>query len=178
MAGVGKAQLDGEWGSLTLANLRHGGSPTSTAAPHAAESTLEACHDHGADEAGEEEPEEGAAGLQLAAVAGGGAVVAEDGLGLEDDTCDEGEYGSEGVEDDQNDGDGDGFDDGGGHAVNPDEPAEGDGEHGIVGGWAVGGLAGENVTDEGCDEEDPEELEPTEDDLDDAHDGGVGVLSK
>ncbi|OBT49784.1 hypothetical protein VE04_10012 [Pseudogymnoascus sp. 24MN13] len=105
-----------------------------------AESTLEACHDHGADEAGEEEPEEGAAGLQLAAVAGGGAVVAEDGLGL--------------------------------------EPAEGDGEHGIVGGWAVGGLAGENVTDEGCEEEDPEELEPTEDDLDDAHDGGVGVLSK
>ena len=94
----------------------------------------------------------------------------------EDDTSDEGEQGSEGVEDDQNDGDGDGFDEDGGRAVDPDEPAEGDGEHGIVGGWAVRGFAGEDVTDEGCEEDNPEELEPAEGNQDDAHDGGWGII--
>ncbi|KFY97183.1 hypothetical protein V498_02203 [Pseudogymnoascus sp. VKM F-4517 (FW-2822)] len=176
--------------SLTLANLRHSGTPTS-APLHAAESTLEACHHHRADEAGEEEPEESTAGLQLAAVLGGGAVVAENRPAFEvtlwavsyiwfraggDDTCDEGEEGSEGVEDEQNEGDGDGFDESGGHAEEPDDPAEGDSEHGIVGGWAVGSLSGENVTDEGCEEENPEELEGAEGDLNDAHGGGLGSI--
>lgn len=87
------------------------------------------------------------------------AAVRTTELRRQNDTCDEGEKGSEGVEDEQGDGDGDGFDEGGGHAEDPDEPAEDDGEHGIVGGWAVGGLAGEDVTDEGCEEKNPEELQ-------------------
>ncbi|KFY23573.1 hypothetical protein V493_05755, partial [Pseudogymnoascus sp. VKM F-4281 (FW-2241)] len=175
-------------------NLGHRGTPASTAALHA-ESTLHGCHHHGADETGEEEPEESSAGLQLAAVLGGGAVVAENGPALEvslggvsykdsgfggadcgDDTSDEGEHGSQGVEDEQNQGNGDGFDEGSGHAEDPDEPAEDDGEHGIVGRRTVGGLAGENVTDESCEEENPEELEAAEGDLNDAHDGCRGSI--
>lgn len=97
-------------------------------------------------------------------------------LRRQDDTCDEGEEGSKGVEDEQNEGDGDGFDESSGHAEEPDEPAEGDSEHGIVGGWAVGSLSGENVTDEGCEEENPEELECAEGDLNDAHGGGLGSI--
>lgn len=100
------------------------------------------------------------------------AAVRTTELARQNDTCDEGEEGCAGIEDEQDHGDGDGFDEGGGHAVDPDEPAEDGGEHGIVGGWAVGGLAGEDVTDEGCDEENPEELQRAEDDLTDAHDGG------
>lgn len=102
------------------------------------------------------------------------AVCSE--LRSQDDTGDEGEEGSESVEDEQNDGDGDGLYESGGHAIDPDKPAEDDGEHGIVCWWAVGGLSSEDVTDEGCEEEDPEKLEPSEDDLDDAHDGGWGVI--
>lgn len=77
---------DTEAESLTLANLGHGGTGTTTAL-HAAESTLETGHHHGADEASKEEPEERAAGLQLAAVFGGGPVVAENRPGLEVALC-------------------------------------------------------------------------------------------
>lgn len=90
----------------------------------------------------------------------------------QNDTSDEGEEGGQGIEDEQDDGEGDGFDEGGGHAVDPDEPAEDDGEHGIVDGRVISGLSGEDVADEGCEEQNPEELERAEGGLNDAHDGG------
>lgn len=90
-------------------------------------------------------------------------------LGSQNDARDEGKDRGEAVEDEQDDGDGDGLDKGCGHAEEPDEPAEGCREHGVVGGCIAVGLACEHVADEGCDEQDEDELGGADDDLSDLH---------
>lgn len=47
----------------------------------------------------------------------------------------------------------------GGYAKEPDDPAEGGREHGVVDGGGGADLAGQDVADQGGDEQDPDELE-------------------
>lgn len=86
----------------------------------------------------------------------------------------EGENSAGGVEDDQEYGDSDGLDEDGGDAVEPDDPAKGRDEHGVVDGGVSLGLSGEHVADEGCDDQDEDELHRAHDQLKDIHRGGFG----
>lgn len=66
----------------------------------------------------------------------------------------------------QHDGDGEAAVEDGGDAEQPDNPAEGGNEHGVVDGGGGADLAGQDVADQRGDQQDPDELESA--------DGGLG----
>jgi hypothetical protein len=99
-------------------------------------------------------------------------------LRCQDDAGDEGEDGAEGVEDDQEDGEEDGLDEEDEDAVEPDDPAEGCDEHGVVDGGVRLGLAGENIANEGCDDHQPDELDRAQNQLSNIHGGRFGDIAR
>ncbi|KND89736.1 hypothetical protein TOPH_05745 [Tolypocladium ophioglossoides CBS 100239] len=179
------------------ADLRHVGPRGAHGATEAAARLLDG-EEQAAAEADPEEPHEDGTGLDLAAallvVAGAEAdtvggqvgaadVAAVDGaqLGGQDDSADEGEEDGEDVEGQHDDGAGERGEEGGGDGVEADDPREDGDEHGEVDGGLGGAggvdVGGDDVADEGGDEERPEEGGGPEDDIDEArHGDGDGAV--
>lgn len=167
-------------------NLRH----TRTTRPHTATHTSEAQEgEHECSrERSPEEPHEGGAGLDLAAplavVVAAPAdpraalvrvcAVGSAERGREDDGADEGEEGRRAVEREDDDGDRNALNKGRDEAVEDREPREDSDEHGEVDAGHVAILIeGDDIADERCDEQDPEELESSEQHLPEIHIDGL-----
>lgn len=161
------------------------------AASHAAEA--QEPEDHAGGQGCEQEPHEGGAGLDLAAALdsvgaaetdptgapSGVAAAAVDGpqLGGQDDGADEREEQGQAVEGEHGQGDGDGVDEGGDQAVNQGDPRQGCDKHGEVdGGHVAVVVGGDDVSDQGRNQEGPEELNRPDDGLHDLHGGGGGNM--
>lgn len=84
-------------------------------------------------------------------------------------TSDEREDGRQPIKHQQHDRQRDALDENGCQPEEPHDPAEGCYVHAVVD-RAVGlVLAGEDIADQGCDEQDPDELDPAGDGLEDVH---------
>lgn len=102
------------------------------------------------------------------------ATVGSTQLGGQDDGADEGEHSGKAVQEEEEDGHEDALDEGCKHAVEQGNPRPGSHEHGEVDGHHVPiSVGGDDIADEGGDDQCPDQRNAAQDDTDELrHDGG------